>query len=227
MSATYANTPQTPIPIPKGMVWNAVYDEAWYERSERAGAYLDPITVDALWDRYSRFLREIVPVAEEAGVTMALHPDDPPLPTLRDTPRLVWRGELYERVLSTVDSPSNAMEFCVGTLSEMPDQDIYEIVERFVGTGRIQYVHLRNVVGRVPDYREAFIDEGYVDLQRVLAILRDGGFDGVVIPDHTPHPTPHTPKHRRRGRPGWPTPSAGSGRPCARSTPSMTTTEVG
>jgi mannonate dehydratase len=186
MSATFSHTPQTP--IPKGMVWNAVYDQELYEHSSRTGDYLDPISVDQLWDRYARFLREIVPVAEQAGVVMALHPDDPPLETLRGTPRLVWRGELYERVLGIVDSPNNAMEFCVGTLSEMPDQDIYEIVERFVATGRIQYVHLRNVVGRVPDYREAFIDEGYVDLQRILGILRDGGFDGVVIPDHTPHP---------------------------------------
>lgn len=191
VSATFANTAQTP--IPKGMVWNSVYDDELYERSVRDGDHLEPITSAQLWDRYSRFLQEIVPVAEQAGVTMALHPDDPPLETLRGTPRLVWRGELYDRVLGIVDSPHNAMEFCVGTLSEMPDQDIYEIVERFVATGRIRYVHLRNVAGRVPDYRETFIDDGDIDLQRVLGILRDGGFDGVVIPDHTPHPDTSSP----------------------------------
>jgi mannonate dehydratase len=191
MSATYDDTPQTP--IPKGMVWNAVYDQELYDRSLASGDYLNPITSDELWDRYARFLREIVPVAEEAKVTMALHPDDPPLETLRGTPRLVWRGDLYDRVLGLSDSPRNAMEFCVGTLSEMPDQDIYEIVERFVATGRIQYVHLRNISGRVPHYRETFIDDGDTDLQRILAILRDGGYDGVVIPDHTPHPSTSSP----------------------------------
>ena len=191
MAATYADTPQTP--IPRGMVWNAVYDAELYERSVRDGHFLAPISSDQLWDRYRRFLREIVPVAEEAGVTMALHPDDPPLETLRGTPRLVWRADLYDRVLEAVDSSNNAMEFCVGTLSEMPDQDIYEVVERFVATGRIRYVHLRNVAGRVPDCHETFVDEGYVDLQRVLRILHDGGFDGVVIPDHTPHPDTTSP----------------------------------
>jgi mannonate dehydratase len=193
MSATYANTPQTP--IPKGMVWNAVYDQELYDRSVRDGDYLEPISSEQLWDRYTRFLNEIIPVAEEAGVTMALHPDDPPLEVLRDTPRLIFRAELYDRMLGLSSSSANAMEFCVGTLSEMPDQDIYEVVEKYVATGRIQYVHLRNVVGRVPDYRESFIDDGYVDMQRILRILHEGGFDGVVIPDHTPFPTCDAPWH--------------------------------
>lgn len=193
LSSTYDHTPQTP--IPKGMVWNAVYDRELYERSVRDGDFLDPISSDQLWDRYSRFLREIVPVAEEAGVTMALHPDDPPLPEIRQTPRLIFRGELYNRMLGLMESPANAMEFCVGTLSEMPDQDIYEVVEHFVKTGRIHYVHLRNVVGRMPQYRETFLDDGYVDMQRILRILKEGGFDGVVIPDHTPFASTSSPWH--------------------------------
>jgi mannonate dehydratase len=193
MSATFADTPQTP--IPKGMVWNAVYEQELYDRSVRDGDYLEPISSDQLWERYTRFLQEIVPVAEEAGVVMALHPDDPPLVELRGTPRLIHRAALYDQMLGLVDSSSNAMEFCVGTLSEMPDQDIYEVVEHFVATGRIQYVHLRNVQGRVPNYHETFIDEGYVDMQRILRILKDGGFDGVVIPDHTPWPACTAPWH--------------------------------
>jgi mannonate dehydratase len=193
LSSTYDHTPQSP--IPKGMVWNAVYDRELYERSERDGDYLDPISSEQLWDRYSRFLREIVPVAEESRVVMALHPDDPPLEEVRGTPRLIHRGALYDRMLGIVDSPANAMEFCVGTLSEMPDQDIYEVVEHFVSTGRIQYVHLRNVLGRVPQYHETFLDDGYVDMQRILRILKEGGFDGVVIPDHTPFVSTSSPWH--------------------------------
>lgn len=193
LAATYADTTQSP--IPKGMVWNAVYDRDLYARSTRDGDYLEPITSDQLWSRYEAFLDEIIPVAEAAGVVMALHPDDPPLATLRDTPRLIHRACLYDRMLALNPSESNAMEFCVGTLSEMPDQDIYEVVEHFVATGRIRYVHLRNVHGRVPNYRETFIDDGDVDLRRVLTILHEGGFDGVVIPDHTPYPVCESPWH--------------------------------
>ncbi|WP_208321885.1 mannonate dehydratase [Paramicrobacterium chengjingii] len=193
LSSTYDNTVQTP--IPKGMVWNAVYDQGLYERSVHNEDFIDPISADQLWDRYSRFLREIIPVAEHAGVVMALHPDDPPLEELRDSPRLIHRGHLYDRMLRIVDTPANSLEFCVGTLSEMPDQDIYEVVEHFVATGRIQYVHLRNVAGRVPQYRETFLDDGYVDMQRILRILKNGGFDGVVIPDHTPFVSTSSPWH--------------------------------
>ncbi|GAA1684797.1 mannonate dehydratase [Microbacterium lacus] len=193
LSATFANSEQTP--IPRGMVWNMVYDAELYERSLRNGDFVEPISQEQLWDRYSRFLNEILPVAEESGVILALHPDDPPLPELRGAARLVHRAHIYDRVLGLNRSPSNAMEFCVGTLSEMPDQDIYEVVEHFVATGRIQYVHLRNVQGRVPDYRETFIDEGYVDMQRILRILHEGGFDGVVIPDHTPLIATSSPWH--------------------------------
>jgi mannonate dehydratase len=181
--------------IPKGMVWNQIYDLELYERSVRAGEFLEPVSSEQLWDRFARFLADLVPVAEEAGVVLALHPDDPPAATLRNTPRLVHRGELYQRVLDLQPSASNAMEFCVGTLSEMPDQDIYEVVERFAATGKVRYVHLRNVKGRVPDYQETFVDDGYVDMQRVLEILARHGFDGVVIPDHTPQMSCLAPWH--------------------------------
>jgi mannonate dehydratase len=179
-------------PIPNGMIWNQVYDEDLYNGKT---GHLGHVSSEQLWARYSDFLHAIIPVAEEAGVVMALHPDDPPLPQLRGTARLVWKGEIYQRVLATVPSPANCMEFCVGTLSEMADQDIYEVVEKFVATGRISYVHLRNVAGRVPRYREMFVDDGYVDMQRVLRILGDGGFTGVVIPDHTPQMTCDAPWH--------------------------------
>ena len=172
--------------VPKGMVWNQVYDPELYERSVASGDFLEQVSPEELWDRLGRFVAEVVPVAEDAGVTLALHPDDPPMSELRGTPRLVYRGEMYRRLLDMSSSASNAMEFCVGTLSEIPEQDIYKIVEGFAATGRIRYVHLRNVNGHVPRYQETFVDAGYVDLQRVLRILADSGFDGVVIPDHTP-----------------------------------------
>ena len=117
---------------------------------------------------------------------MALHPDDPPLPDLRGTARLVYHPDFFQRVLDLAPSPMNAIEFCVGTVSEMAGADVYAAVDRYSKTGRIAYVHLRNVCGRVPRYHETFIDDGDTDMLRVLRILHANGFDGVIIPDHTP-----------------------------------------
>ena len=167
-------------PMPRGMVWNMVYDP------HAPAGTVPSITSDELWRRLAEFLREIVPVAEEAGVTLAAHPDDPPMPTVRGQPRLVYQPQHYQRLLDLQPSPSNALEFCVGTLAEMTAGDIYETVDHYSRQGRLAYVHLRNITGKVPHYRETFIDDGDVDMLRVLRILKQNGFAGVIIPDHTP-----------------------------------------
>lgn len=168
-------------PIPNGTVWNTVYD-----RDAPAGT-IGTVTSEQLWDRLARFLTELVPVAEEAGVRLAAHPDDPPLETLRGTARLVIRPELYQRLLDIVPSHANALEFCQGTIAEMHGaMDLYEAIERYAGQGKIGYVHFRNVVGKVPNYHEVFLDEGDVDMIRALRLYHKHGYDGVLIPDHTP-----------------------------------------
>ena len=78
------------------------------------------------------------------------------------------------------------MEFCIGTLSEIPGGNIYEMVDRYSSTGRIGYIHFRNVRGTVPQYHETFVDEGDTDMLEVLRILHRNGYNGVLIPDHTP-----------------------------------------
>jgi len=83
----------------------------------------------------------------------------------------------------------------VGTLAEMTDGNIYDAVDQYSKQGKIAYIHLRNVVGKVPHYRETFIDEGDVDMIRILAILHHNRFDGVLIPDHTPQMTCAAPWH--------------------------------
>ncbi len=173
-------------PIPNGMVWNMVYDQAAFD-PEGAHGVIAPFTHDELWDRFKRFISEMTPVAEEANVRLALHPDDPPLPTLRGTPRLVHNANLYQRALDAYPSHHNGMEFCVGTLAEMnDDNDLYEVVDRYSKTGRICYVHFRNVRGKVPYYDEMFVDDGDIDMARVMRTLYKNNFDGVIIPDHTP-----------------------------------------
>ncbi len=179
-------------PMPEGMVWNMVVDPAAPSRPAVAVA---PATHAQLWSRLQRFLEEVLPVAEKAGVRLALHPDDPPLPSVRGQPRLVYQPEMYRRVLELAPSPANRLEFCVGSIAEMTEGDVYESVDLHSREGRIAYVHLRNVRGKAPHYRETFIDDGEVDVLRVLAILKRNRFDGVIIPDHAPQMSCAAPWH--------------------------------
>ena len=147
------------------------------------------VTSEQLWSRLSDFLEAVVPVAEEAGVRLAAHPDDPPMPTLRSTARLVHQPRLYQKLLDLVPSPSNALEFCQGTIAEMSEGSVYEAIEQYAAQSKIAYVHFRNVRGKVPQYHEVFIDEGDVDMVECLKLYSKHGFDGVMVPDHTPHLT--------------------------------------
>jgi mannonate dehydratase len=178
---------QTPVPV--GMVWNMVYDQR-----AKPGT-LAPITHEELWRRLARFLEELVPVAEEAGVILAAHPDDPPAETVRGTPRLVYQPALYQKLLDIKPSRSNALEFCVGTIAEMTDGDVYQATEQYSAQGKLAYVHLRNVRGRIPRYHEVFIDEGDINIPRIMRILQKNNFQGVVIPDHTPQVECSAPWH--------------------------------
>ena len=102
---------------------------------------------------------------------------------------------VYQRVIDLVNSPSNGLELCVGTLAEMTEGDIYEAVENYSSQEKIAYIHLRNVRGKVPYYTETFIDDGDIDVSRILTILYRTGFEGVVIPDHAPQMTCSAPWH--------------------------------
>ncbi|MGB9687973.1 mannonate dehydratase, partial [Thermogutta sp.] len=167
-------------PLPDGMVWNM-----WYR--ERGPGHIAFFSHDELWRRLKWFLDRLIPVAEQAGVRLAAHPDDPPFPVLRQTPRLIYEPWMFQKLIDLHPSPANALEFCVGTSAEMQGEgDLYDILDACSRQGRIAYVHLRNVKGKIPKYQETFLDEGDVDVRKVLQILRRNNFDGVIIPDHTP-----------------------------------------
>jgi len=166
--------------IPHGQVWNMDFGAA--DSDETIGA----VGAGELWLRLEAFLAAAVPVAEAAGVRLCAHPDDPPVPSLRNTARLLTSESALQRLLDTVPSRANALEFCQGTISEMPGVDVYAAIAHFARQDRIGYVHFRNVVGRVPSYREAFVDDGDVDMPRALRTYAENGYDGVLIPDHTP-----------------------------------------
>jgi len=181
--------PADDVPVPNGMVWNMIYDPR-----APSGA-LPSITHAELWGRLQRFLEDVLPVAEQSGVLLAAHPDDPPMPTMRRQPRLVYQPHMYQRLIDLAPSRSNALELCVGTIAEMSEGDVYEAVDRYSSQEKIAYLHLRNVTGKVPYYRETFIDDGDVDMIRILSILKRNKFDGVIIPDHTPQMTCAAPWH--------------------------------
>ncbi len=176
-------------PMRLGMAWNMVVDE------KAPVGTLPSATHEQLWDRLHRFLDDVLPVAEQAGVRLAAHPDDPPLPTVRGQPRLVYQPQHYQKLIDLNPSRANTLEFCIGSLAEMTEGDVYEAVDQYSRQNRLGYVHFRNVTGKVPTYKETFIDDGDVDMLRVLQILKRNGFDGVLIPDHTPAMTCAAPWH--------------------------------
>lgn len=167
-------------PIRKGEIWNMVYDNSEIDE------IIDPITKEQLWERLECFLKEVMPVADQYGVKLALHPDDPPMETLRGQPRLVYQPNLYQKVFDIYNSNNNTAEFCLGSVQEMTEGNIYDAIDAYGKQNKIAYVHFRNVVGKVPNYNEVFIDEGDIDMLKALRHLKSSGFEGVLIPDHTP-----------------------------------------
>jgi mannonate dehydratase len=185
VSAGYVQAETPEPPIPAGMVWNMVYDAQTFNPADTEHV-LPAVSDDEIQRRFTEFLEIMVPVAEEAGVKLALHPDDPPMPVLRGQHRLSYTMDRYKHILEINPSPNNTLEMCVGTMAEMAEGDIYETVDAVSRMGRVGYIHFRNVRGKVPNYFETFVDEGDTDMIRLLTILHHNGYDGVLIPDHTP-----------------------------------------
>jgi len=172
-------------PIPAGMVWNMVYDAAQFD-PQNTTQVVAPVSDQEIQQRFRAFINEMVPVAEEAGVRLALHPDDPPMPMLRGAHRLSYTPDRYAAILDVNPSAANSLELCLGTVAEMAEGDIYSLVDKASQRGRIGYIHFRNVRGKVPHYREVFVDEGDTDMVQILRILHRNHYEGVLIPDHTP-----------------------------------------
>ncbi|UCG57218.1 MAG: mannonate dehydratase [Phycisphaerales bacterium] len=143
------------------------------------------ISKDKIWDNLTYFLQRIIPVAEKAGVKMALHPDDPPLSPLRGIGRILTSGEAFRRVLRIVPSPVNGIAFCQANFKLMGD-DIRALVTEFGGQGKIFFVHLRDVTGTREHFRETFHDNGPTNMAEMLRLYHEVGFRGPIRPDHAP-----------------------------------------
>jgi len=176
-------------PMPRAMVWDMIYDR------NTPTDVVPSATSEELWQRLEVFLVAVIPVAEEAGVTLAAHPDDPPLQAVHGQPRLVYQPRLYQKLIDLKPTRRNALEFCVGTLAEMTEGDICEVADTYSRQGKLACAHLRSVCGKAPTCKETFIDEGDVDVLRVLSILKRNGFTGVIIPDRAPQLSCAAPWH--------------------------------
>lgn len=148
-----------------------------------ADGSIPSITAEELWANLESFLRAVVPVAEEAGVKLALHPDDPPLAHFRDDDQIVHSLEAFERVVRLVPSPANGICFCQGCFAES-GADIPQTIRRL--RQHIHYVHVRDVCGCLPKFQESFHDNGKTDMLEAMRAYHDIGFDGPMRPDHVP-----------------------------------------
>lgn len=147
-------------------------------------------TEDEIWENFAYFIRQVVPVAEEAGVRIGIHPDDPPVAELGGVPRCIFSNfEGYRRALEIADSPNVGVCLCVGCWlegGELMGKDVFETIRYFAAQSKLFKVHFRNVNQPLPHFVETFIDDGYMDMYRVLKVMREVNFDGVFIADHIP-----------------------------------------
>jgi mannonate dehydratase len=143
---------------------------------------------EAMWDNLAYFLRAVMPVANEVGVQMTLHPADPQVPVLGGIAQIVRSVEAYERILDLAPGPANTVNFCQGCFAQMLDAEgVYDAIRAFGRRGKIGYVHFRNVRGNVDNFVEQFPDDGQIDMARAMRIYKEVGFDGYFTPDHLPH----------------------------------------
>jgi mannonate dehydratase len=145
------------------------------------------ISEEKLWENIEYFLRRVIPVAEEAGVRLALHPDDPPIDNpLGGAARIVTGLENYKRIFDLVPSDSNSMLFCQGCFAETGG-DVIEAIRYFGSRKKICMVHFRNIRGKPHKFQEVFIDEGDVDMFRAMQTYHEVGFQGPFLVDHVPN----------------------------------------
>lgn len=163
--------------------WDASYTR---ESLRAVFAAYGEITEEDLWGNLQYFLERVIPVAEECGVDMAIHPDDPPWPIF-GLPRIITCEASCDRLLSLVDSPRNGLTLCTGSLGSLAANDIVGMARKYAAMGRVHFVHLRNVK-RLPDggFEESAHPSAYgsLDMVAILEALHREGFAGYIRPDH-------------------------------------------
>lgn len=143
------------------------------------------VTEEQMWKNFEYFLERAIPVAEEAKVKLALHPDDPPISPVQGVPRIMRSVEAFARVIQLASSDYHGITFCQGCFAEM-GADVPAVIRSFGERGQVFFAHFRNVRGTVPTFEEAFHDDGDIDMAAAMRAYRDIGFEGPMRPDHVP-----------------------------------------
>ncbi|MCX6925739.1 MAG: mannonate dehydratase, partial [Verrucomicrobia bacterium] len=145
---------------------------------------------EEIWENYTYFIKKVVPVAEEAGVRIGIHPDDPPQPVLAGVPRSICGNyEGYKKALEIANSPNIGMCLCVGCWLEggpLMGKDAVDTIKYFGSRKKLFKVHFRNVSAPLPHFNETMLDDGYYDMIKVMKAMVDVNFEGIAIPDHIP-----------------------------------------
>ena len=141
------------------------------------------ITEEQLWENYAYFLRNVLPAAEEAGVRMGLHPDDPPVSPLFGYSRILTSAAAFRKVLALSSSPSHGITFCQASFRAM-GEDVFELIPEF--GKRIFFLHFRDITGTRTKFRETFHDNGPTDMAELLKTAKEYAPDCLLRPDHTP-----------------------------------------
>jgi mannonate dehydratase len=146
-------------------------------------SYRRPISDDEMWDNYTHFVKAVVPVAEEAGVKLALHPDDPQVPVIGGVARIMRSPDALRRALEIMPSDNLGLKFCVGCMSQM-GSDVVKEIHYFGGQDKIYLVDYRNIRGTIDHFQETFLDNGQTDMVEVMRAFVEVGYDGPIGPDH-------------------------------------------
>jgi mannonate dehydratase len=160
------------------------------------------VSEEQLWEGFAYFLKYVVPVAEKAGVKMALHPDDPPLSPIRGLSRIFRNVEAFQRAIDMVPSEVNGITFCQGCFSEM-GLDVPATIRHFGDQNKIHFIHFRDVRGTADNFVETFHDDGQTNMLQAMRCYAQIGFDGPMRPDHVPTmagESNDTPGYTRLGR---------------------------
>jgi mannonate dehydratase len=146
------------------------------------------LDAETMWSHYAYFIKAVIPVAEEAGVKLALHPDDPPAEQIGGIARIFSNVDGFKRAAAIANSPAWGLNLCLGSCSSMAGgaDNVREMIRYFGPRRQIFYVHFRDVQGSVPVFQECFLGEGNYDPSEMLLALRDVGFDGFLLDDHVP-----------------------------------------
>jgi mannonate dehydratase len=152
--------------------------------------YEQPVDAELNWERITRFLEAVIPVATECQVRMACHPCDPWLPSgYRGVDRVMGGADGFKRFIETCESPYHGVNLCLGCMAESvcdPPNEVPDIIRYFGSRRKLFLCHFRNIVGHQNKFQEVWPDEGVMNMHRNMQALKEVGYEHMTVPDHAP-----------------------------------------